>query len=154
MKQGKTAIIVTGDANRNKVLTVPGGGMATVKIELPNNWDSLMADLGYKPLKDYYVKISPQPQTKVEVKNNPTVSQTPKNTQTAEKRPSPEKYREMSQQNSQPQKTQTNTTSMNKRPSPEKYREMHKQGNWQGQNKRPSPEKYREMLKNRKNGNT
>lgn len=154
MKQGKTAIIVTGDANRNKVLTVPGGGMATVKIELPNNWDSLMADLGYKPLKDYYVKISAQPQTKVEVKNNPTVSQTPKNTQTAEKRPSPEKYREMKQQNLQPQKSQTNTTSMNKRPSPEKYREMLKQGKGQGQNKRPSPEKYRELMNNRKNANT
>lgn len=53
MKEEKTAIIVTGDANRNKVLTVPSGGSATVKIELPKNWDELVTKLGYKPLADY-----------------------------------------------------------------------------------------------------
>ena len=34
MASGKSAFIVTGDPSRNKVLTVPGGGFATVKIEL------------------------------------------------------------------------------------------------------------------------
>ena len=58
MAAGKTAIVVTGDANRNKVLTVPGGGMATVKIELPDNWDALLGQLGYKPLADYYIRTN------------------------------------------------------------------------------------------------
>lgn len=52
MKQGMTAFLVTGDAARNKVQTMPGGGYATIKIELPANWDSLMAELGYTPLRD------------------------------------------------------------------------------------------------------
>jgi hypothetical protein len=48
-----TAFIISGDAARNKVQTLPGGGYATVKIELPRNWDKLTAELGYRPLKDY-----------------------------------------------------------------------------------------------------
>ena len=54
MKQGMTAFLVTGDAARNKVQTMPGGGYATIKIELPANWDSLMAELGYTPLRDCF----------------------------------------------------------------------------------------------------
>ena len=54
MKQGMTAFLVTGDAARNKVQTMPGGGYSTIKIELPANWDSLMAELGYTPLRDYF----------------------------------------------------------------------------------------------------
>lgn len=53
MKRGMTAFIISGDAARNKVQTMPGGGYATVKIELPRNWDRLTAELGYRPLKDY-----------------------------------------------------------------------------------------------------
>lgn len=53
MKRGMTAFIISGDAARNKVQTMPGGGYATVKIELPRNWDKLTAELGYRPLKDY-----------------------------------------------------------------------------------------------------
>ncbi len=56
MKRGMTAFLITGDAARNKVQTMPGGGYATVKIELPKDWNKLMADLGYKPLKEFYVK--------------------------------------------------------------------------------------------------
>ena len=44
---------ITGDAARNKVQTMPGGGYATIKIELPENWDSLMTELGYEPLESY-----------------------------------------------------------------------------------------------------
>ena len=54
MKKGMTAFIITGDSARNKVQTMPGGGYATIKIELPENWDSLMADLGYEPLGSYF----------------------------------------------------------------------------------------------------
>ena len=55
MKKGMTAFIITGDAARNKVQTMPGGAYATIKIELPANWDSLMAELGYEPLESYSV---------------------------------------------------------------------------------------------------
>nr|MCR5518748.1 hypothetical protein [Bacteroidales bacterium] len=47
MKQGMTAFIITGDAARNKVQTMPCGANVTIKIELPKNWDKLMAELGY-----------------------------------------------------------------------------------------------------------
>jgi hypothetical protein len=56
MKEGKTAILVTGDASRNKTMCVPGGGFATVKIELPADWDKLTAALGYAPLSSFYLK--------------------------------------------------------------------------------------------------
>ena len=56
MKQGMTAFIITGDSARNKVQTMPGGGYATIKIELPCNWDDLMSELGYQPLKEYKVR--------------------------------------------------------------------------------------------------
>lgn len=56
MQAGKTAMLVTGDVNRNKTMCLPGGGYATVKIELPKDWDALMAKKGYKPLKSYYLK--------------------------------------------------------------------------------------------------
>ena len=55
MKRGMTAFIITGDAARNKVQTMPGGGYVTIKIELPRNWNKLMKELGYQPLKDFYV---------------------------------------------------------------------------------------------------
>jgi hypothetical protein len=51
-----TAFLITGDAARNKVQTMPGGGYATVGIELPAQWDKLMAELGYRPLKEFYLK--------------------------------------------------------------------------------------------------
>ena len=61
MQSGKTAIIITGDTNRNKTMCVPGGGFTSVKIELPRNWDKLMADAGYKPLKSFFLKSKLQP---------------------------------------------------------------------------------------------
>ena len=42
MKRGMTAFLITG--------------YATLKIELPADWDALMAELGYRPLKDFYLK--------------------------------------------------------------------------------------------------
>ncbi|MCR4853344.1 MAG: hypothetical protein K5893_07130 [Prevotella sp.] len=56
MEKGATAFIITGDASRNKIQTMPGGGFSTVGIELPAAWDSLMADLGYKPLSEYMLE--------------------------------------------------------------------------------------------------
>ncbi len=55
MLKGETAFLVTGDASRNKIQTMPGGGMGTVKVELPDNWDELMAEKGYAPLSDMYL---------------------------------------------------------------------------------------------------
>jgi hypothetical protein len=57
MASGKSAFLVTGDPSRNKVLTVPGGGFATVRIVLPKAWDALMAERGYAPLADF--RLSP-----------------------------------------------------------------------------------------------
>jgi len=107
IKSGKTAIVVTGDASRNKVLTVPGGGMTTVKIELPNNWDILMKDLGYKPLNSYFVKISPLvniPQVQQTVQQNRQQQRTYKNnnSQTGnQRRPTAERYKEIRQERTQ-----------------------------------------------------
>ena len=64
MQQGKTAIIITGDANRNKTMCVPGGGFTSIKIELPENWDTLMEKAGYKPLKSFYLKSNLTPSTR------------------------------------------------------------------------------------------
>ena len=58
---GKTAIIITGDASRNKTMCVPGGGFASVKIELPKNWDKLMAEAGYQPLARFFLRSSLTP---------------------------------------------------------------------------------------------
>lgn len=54
MKTGMTAILVTGDHARNKVQIMPGGGYSTVKICLPDNWDTLMREAGYAPLAQFY----------------------------------------------------------------------------------------------------
>jgi len=56
MKPGTTAILVTGDADRNKVQTIPGGNHVTIEIKLPANWDALMAKLGYRPLKEFFLQ--------------------------------------------------------------------------------------------------
>jgi hypothetical protein len=55
MKMGLTAILVTGDSDRNKVQTMPGGSSATIEINLPANWDELMTKLGYQPLKEFFL---------------------------------------------------------------------------------------------------
>ncbi len=55
MLKGETAFLITGDASRNKVQTMPGGGVATVKVELPDNWDELMAEKGYPALSVMYL---------------------------------------------------------------------------------------------------
>ena len=53
MREGMTAYLITGDASRNKLQTMPGGGFETVKIELPKAWDQLMAEAGYRPLHEF-----------------------------------------------------------------------------------------------------
>lgn len=55
MQPGMTAMIITGDAARNKVQIMPGGGYSTVKIVLPEDWDNLMAQKGYAPLSAFYL---------------------------------------------------------------------------------------------------
>lgn len=53
MRKNMTVFLVTGDAARNKIQTMPGGGYSTVGIELPKNWDQLMKAAGYAPLKEF-----------------------------------------------------------------------------------------------------
>lgn len=50
--------IICGDRSRNKTQSLGSrdGGMCTREIKLPANWDELMAKLGYKPLKEFYLK--------------------------------------------------------------------------------------------------
>jgi hypothetical protein len=103
MTNNKTAIIVTGDANRNKVLTVPGGGFATVKIELPNNWNELMDELGYKPLRDYYLGTN---------NINITLENNSQNTET------------FHEQNPNRLRNRNSSQNQNRRPSPERYRQI------------------------------
>ena len=55
MQQGKSAILITGDASRNKSMCLPGGAYATILIELPDDWDALVASRGYAPLKSFYL---------------------------------------------------------------------------------------------------
>ena len=62
MKQGKTAILITGDESRNKTMCIPGGGMTTIKIELPKNWNKLMQEKGYEPLEKFYLKSDLKPE--------------------------------------------------------------------------------------------
>lgn len=56
MNKGQTPILVTGDADRNKFMVMPGGGYVTVEIRLPENWDDLVAPLGYAPLSTFCLK--------------------------------------------------------------------------------------------------
>lgn len=56
MVKGETAFLVTGDASRNKIQTMPGGGRSTVAVELPQAWDDLMEELGYEPLRSFYLE--------------------------------------------------------------------------------------------------
>ena len=56
MVKGETAFLITGDASRNKIQTMPGGGMSTVAVELPEAWDELMEEKGYEPLRSFYLE--------------------------------------------------------------------------------------------------
>jgi hypothetical protein len=56
IQAGKTAILVCGDESRNKTQTLPGGSVVTKKIELPEKWDELMREAGYRSLKDFFFK--------------------------------------------------------------------------------------------------
>ncbi len=55
MRKGQTPLLITGDTDRNKFQVMPGGGYVTVGIELPENWDELLAPLGYEPLSSFYL---------------------------------------------------------------------------------------------------
>jgi hypothetical protein len=56
MVKGETAFLITGDASRNKIQTMPGGAMSTVTVELPADWDQLMEEKGYEPLRSFYLE--------------------------------------------------------------------------------------------------
>ena len=120
MKKGKTAIVVTGDANRNKVLTVPGGGMATIKIELPDNWDLLMQELGYKPLESYFLtEITPQ---KLSLRSSQQ-EETAASMQYNHRRLTKEQYMRLRQQRGFDNKN----NSHRQRPTKEQYQKMRQQ---------------------------
>ena len=69
LSKGQTPILVAGENNGNKIQTMPGGGYATIDIELPYNWDSLMAEKGYQPLSSFYLEEPDVNTEPVSVKN-------------------------------------------------------------------------------------
>ena len=69
MEKGATAFLITGDASRNKVQTMPGGGFSTVKIELPLVWDSLMIVGGYPKLSEMYLTSTPNINNESQIKS-------------------------------------------------------------------------------------
>ena len=70
MQKGSTAFLITGDASRNKVQTLPGGGFSTVSIDLPQSWDSLMAAKGYPALAEKYLSPCQANGTETSIRNN------------------------------------------------------------------------------------
>ena len=78
MKAGMTDFLITGDAARNKIQIMPGagqgGGSATIKVELPANWDKLMSALGYKPLAKFYLSSDLKPDTSHQKYHRPSPS--------------------------------------------------------------------------------
>lgn len=75
MEQGSTAFLITGDASRNKVQTMPGGGFSTTSIELPTTWDSLMQAKGYPSLSDMYLEPTPDTDIHTSVRDTRQVRQ-------------------------------------------------------------------------------
>ncbi|MDE7129700.1 MAG: hypothetical protein K2O07_05230, partial [Alistipes sp.] len=55
MQPDMTAMLITGDAARNKIQVMPGGGYGMAEIVLPGNWDDLMQQAGYAPLSQFYI---------------------------------------------------------------------------------------------------
>lgn len=95
MNKGETAILVTGDANRNKIQTMPGGGFVTTEIKLPENWNALVAPLGYEPIENFYLdgKFNEEGSS-AKIKKTSSSKKTTA-TKNGQQRPSAEKYREM-----------------------------------------------------------
>lgn len=71
MRKGETAFLVTGDASRNKIQTMPGGGLATVAVELPPDWDALMVQKGYPSLAQVALQGANVPAGEVDPQNAP-----------------------------------------------------------------------------------
>jgi hypothetical protein len=53
MNKGETAFLIAGDSSRNKFMVLPGGGYITIDIKLPDEWDTLIAPMGYEPLSHF-----------------------------------------------------------------------------------------------------
>ena len=56
MNQGETALLIAGDSARNKFMVLPGGQPVTVEIRPPDDWDALVAPMGYEPLNHFLLE--------------------------------------------------------------------------------------------------
>ena len=56
MNKGETAMLIAGDDARNKFMVLPGGGYVTIEIRLPDDWDSMIAPMGYEPLEHFVLE--------------------------------------------------------------------------------------------------
>ncbi len=83
MNKGETAFLVTGDSSRNKIQTMPGGGYVTTEIRLPDNWNELVAPLGYEPIENFYLdgKFSIEEKSGVDSKKRPSKPSRPQKPQ-------------------------------------------------------------------------
>ncbi len=55
MTKGNTDIIVTGDSSRNKTQVMPGGVSAMRKIEISENWNTLVTGVNYFPIEEFFL---------------------------------------------------------------------------------------------------
>ncbi|MBR4236572.1 MAG: hypothetical protein IKR85_11020 [Clostridia bacterium] len=60
MNKGETAFLIAGDSARNKFMVLPGGGYVTIEIRLPEDWDALIAPMGYEPLSHFLLDAAEQ----------------------------------------------------------------------------------------------
>lgn len=91
--------------------------MATIKIELPDNWNDLMQELGYKPLESYYL---PEITLKKPSLQGTQREETVTNSQHNRQKPTKEKYMRMRQQRGFDIKNSGNR----RRPTKEQYQKM------------------------------
>ena len=58
MNKGQTPLLIAGDGARNKFMVMPGGGYFTIEIKLPDQWDTLIAPMGYEPISHFEIGSS------------------------------------------------------------------------------------------------
>lgn len=55
IEEKNTGFVITGGDVSSQIQIMPGGDTCSFNVNLPRNWDNLVANEGYKPIKDYYL---------------------------------------------------------------------------------------------------
>lgn len=53
IEQNNTGFVITGGDISSQIQIMPGGDCASFNVNLPRNWDTLVANEGYKPISNY-----------------------------------------------------------------------------------------------------